>query len=179
MADTTHTTASTVLTEGERGACRDARTLRSAFALFPSGVAAICGIVDSSPAGLVVSSFTSVSLDPPLVSVCIAHTSTTWPKLQLLDKLGISILASEHTSVAVDLASRAVDRFTRVDWTPTDEGAVFINGATLWIDAKVVDRVAAGDHDIIIFGVHAVRSNAMPNPLVFHRSRYHDLPSAG
>ena len=65
-----------------------ADVLRHAFGLFPSGVTAVCGIVDGHPAGLAASSFTSVSLDPPLVSVCIAHTSSTWPILRQCRWLG-------------------------------------------------------------------------------------------
>lgn len=53
--------------------------LRPAFGCFPSGVTAVCADVDGVPAGLAASSFTSVSVEPPLVSVCMQHSSTTWP----------------------------------------------------------------------------------------------------
>ena len=57
----------------------DPRWLRHVFGAFPSGVAVVAAVVDSTPVGIAASSFTSVSLDPALVSLCIAHTSTTWP----------------------------------------------------------------------------------------------------
>lgn len=66
----------------------DAARLRQAFGFFPSGVTAVCGLADGRPAGLTASSFTSVSLDPALVSVCLAKTSTTWPVLRRLPGLG-------------------------------------------------------------------------------------------
>jgi hypothetical protein len=67
----------------------DQALLRQAFGAFPSGVTAFCGLIDGVAEGMAASSFTSVSLDPPLVSVCVANTSTTWPKLARLDRLGV------------------------------------------------------------------------------------------
>lgn len=67
----------------------DQNVLRQAFGCFPSGVTAFCGLLDGAAEGMAASSFTSVSLDPPLVSVCVAKTSTTWPKLATLDRLGL------------------------------------------------------------------------------------------
>jgi flavin reductase (DIM6/NTAB) family NADH-FMN oxidoreductase RutF len=70
---------------------RDPQQLRRVFGSFPSGVAAVAALVAGEPVGIAASSFTSVSLDPPLVSVCIAHTSTTWPVLRTASRLGVSI----------------------------------------------------------------------------------------
>ena len=70
--------------------------LRQAFACFPSGVTAFCGLAGDKPEGMAASSFTSVSIDPPLVSVCVANSSTTWPRLADLPSLGLSVLASDH-----------------------------------------------------------------------------------
>jgi flavin reductase (DIM6/NTAB) family NADH-FMN oxidoreductase RutF len=81
-----------------------AGALRRAFAMFPSGVTAVCATVEGRPVGLAASSFTSVSLDPPLVSVCIAHTSSTWPLLRAAGRVGVSVLAEGHASIARQLA---------------------------------------------------------------------------
>ena len=70
----------------------DPQRLRHVFGAFPSGVAAVAALVGGVPVGIAASSFTSVSLDPPLVSLCVAHTSTTWPLLRGADRLGVSIL---------------------------------------------------------------------------------------
>jgi len=71
----------------------DSTLLRQAFGCFPTGVTAFCGLADGRPEGFAASSFTSVSLEPALVSICVANTSETWPKLARMKRLGISVLA--------------------------------------------------------------------------------------
>ncbi|MTD55478.1 flavin reductase family protein [Amycolatopsis pithecellobii] len=156
-----------------------AEVLRHAYGMFPSGVTALCARVDGKPVGLAASSFTSVSLDPPLVSVCVAHTSTTWPVLRGAPRVGISVLAEEHTEIARDLAAKAGDRFARVEWTAGVGDPVFIQGATLWLDCVVNRAVAAGDHDIVLFDVHEVTPNPDVQPIVFHGSRFRQLVPTG
>ena len=82
----------------------DAKRLREAFGVFPSGVVAVAAEVDGELAGLAASSFTSVSLEPPLVSFSIANTSKTWPTLRRAERLGLTILADHHGDVCRRLA---------------------------------------------------------------------------
>jgi flavin reductase (DIM6/NTAB) family NADH-FMN oxidoreductase RutF len=153
----------------------DQALLRQAFGCFPSGVTAFCGMLDGAPEGIAASSFTSVSLDPPLVSVCVAKTSSTWPKLAKLDRLGLSVLASEHGEVARALASKGGDRFTGVEWTAVERGAVFVHGATLWLECVPFDIVSAGDHEIVILEIVALAMYPDVTPMVFHRSNFREL----
>ena len=74
----------------------DPRRLRDAFGIFPSGVVAVAALVDGRPVGLAASSFTSVSLEPPLVSISVAKSSKTWPDLRRSSHLGVTILAEHH-----------------------------------------------------------------------------------
>lgn len=153
----------------------DTQVLRQAFGCFPSGVTAFCGLVDGKPEGIAASSFTSVSLDPALVSVCVANDSATWPKLARMSRLGISVLATEHGTVARALASRSDDRFGDVDWTATDGGAVLVHGASLWLECKPFLRCPAGDHEIVILEILALEMNPDVTPMVFHRSSFREL----
>jgi flavin reductase (DIM6/NTAB) family NADH-FMN oxidoreductase RutF len=153
----------------------DQALLRQAFSCFPSGVTAFCGLADGQPVGIAASSFTTVSLDPPLVSVCIANTSTTWPKLASLQRFGLSVLASEHGPIARALASKAGDRFSGVDWTATDSGAVFVHGATLWLECAPFKRVEAGDHEIVILRIASLAAYPDVIPMIFHRSGFREL----
>lgn len=159
----------------EQGLAAD--VLRHAFGLFPSGVTAICGMVDGHPAGLAASSFTSVSLDPPLVSVCVAHTSSTWPVLRRCSWLGVSVLARDHGPVARQLAAKHVERFRDVDWEATDGGAVFLQDAALWLECSVAREVPAGDHNIILLYVAAATPYPDVTPMVFHGSKFRSLAS--
>lgn len=153
----------------------DQALLRQAFGCFPSGVTAFCGLLDGVAEGMAASSFTSVSLDPPLVSVCVASTSTTWPKLAKLDRLGLSVLADDHAPVARSLASKTGDRFSGVYWEATDSGAVFVHGATLWLECAPFKRVEAGDHEIVVLQVVALAIYPDVAPMVFHRSNFREL----
>ena len=88
----------------------DPTALRSTFALFPSGVAALSAVVDGGPVVLVASSFqVGISLDPPLVLFAVQHTSTSWPKLKNADRIGVSVLGEAHDLAARQLASKAAD----------------------------------------------------------------------
>lgn len=121
------------------------------------------------------SSFTSVSLNPPLVSLAIAHTSTTWPRLTAAPALGVSILAEEHGTVAQSLSSKTGDRFSGVRWQAAESGAVFVHGAALWLESRVEGQVPAGDHDIVLLRVVSVEPYPDVAPLVFHGSTFRRL----
>ncbi|WP_308194535.1 flavin reductase family protein [Pseudonocardia kujensis] len=136
---------------------------------------AVCAQVDGLPVGLAASSFTSVSVDPPLVSVCLQHSSTTWPVLRERARLGLSVLAEGHDDVCARLASKRGDRFAGTDWIATPEGGVFVHGATAWLDCSIHAAVPAGDHDIVLLRVHGLRVDAAVAPLVFHGSRFRRL----
>lgn len=169
--------ASVVQMKRSEGSDLTAEVLRSAFALFPSGVTAVCGIVDGQPVGLAASSFTSVSLGPPLVSVCVAHTSTTWPVLRSCRKLGVSVLAHDHGPVARQLAAKGVERFRDVEWEETEDGAVLLRDAALWLECSISREVAAGDHDIVLLHVAAAMPYPEVTPMVFHGSKFRRLAS--
>lgn len=157
----------------------DEALLRQAFGCFPSGVTAFCGLLDGVAEGMAASSFTSVSLDPALVSVCVANTSATWPKLATLKRLGLSVLAGDHAPIARALASKTGNRFDEVDWTATDSGAVFVHGATLWLECAPFKRIEAGDHEIVVLQIVALAMNPDVIPMVFHRSKFHGLAQTG
>ena len=80
------------------------RDLRDVYGAFPSGVVGLCALVDDVPVGMAASSFVAVSLEPPLVAVCVQRTSTTWPRLRDRPFVGVSVLGESH-----DLAARRPD----------------------------------------------------------------------
>jgi flavin reductase (DIM6/NTAB) family NADH-FMN oxidoreductase RutF len=153
----------------------DASLLRLVFGAFPTGVTAIAAMVDGDPLGIAASSFTSVSLDPPLVSVCIAHTSATWPLLARAERVGVSVLSAEQEGVARRLASREADRFGALAWRSTGDGAVLLDGAAAWLECTVEACVPAGDHDIVLLRVVQLEASHGVAPLVFHASRFRRL----
>lgn len=153
----------------------DHRALRQAFGCFPSGVTAVCALIDGTPVGMAASSFTSVSMDPPLVSVCVQDTSTTWPKLRPRTRLGVSVLAEGHDAECRSLSQKEGDRFAGVSWEASPDDAVFIHGATAWLDCSVERELPAGDHSIALLRIHGLQADPVAAPLVFHSSRFRAL----
>ncbi|MFD0633343.1 flavin reductase family protein [Catenulispora yoronensis] len=156
-------------------AVRSSKELRRVFSAFPTGVTAVAALVDGRPVGLAANSFTSVSLSPVLVSVCADLKSATWPLLRGSARLGISILAAHQEQVCRQLSSKSADRFAAVDFRATADGAVFVEGASAWLDCSIQDVFPAGDHDIIVFRVHDLDDDPAVAPLVFHSSGFRSL----
>ncbi|GAA5040790.1 flavin reductase (DIM6/NTAB) family NADH-FMN oxidoreductase RutF [Thermocatellispora tengchongensis] len=153
----------------------DTTVLRAAFGCFPSGVTAICAVIDGEPAGMAVSSFTSVSLEPPLISVCIQNTSRTWVRLRRAARIGVSVLADRHGDHCRRLSRRTGDRFGGIPWDIADSGAMFVRGAPAQFDCSLHREVEAGDHSIALLRVHALAACPASAPLVFHGSTFRRL----
>lgn len=152
--------------------------LRHAFGVFPTGVVAVAAEVDGVLTGLAASSFSSVSLEPPLISFSIAATSKTWPDLRRADHLGVTILSSDHGQVARQLAGAVEQRFDGIPVQVTSHGAVTIDGGIAFFDTTIYREVEAGDHAIILLELHAVghpTTTEGGEPLVFHRSGFGSL----
>ncbi|GAA3547202.1 flavin reductase family protein [Amycolatopsis ultiminotia] len=146
--------------------------LRAAFGAFPTGVVAIAAHVDGRVTGLAASSFTSVSLEPPLVSFSVAGTSRTWPELRRAGHLGVTVLAQHHAAVARQLAGPAETRFTDLPLTVSAQGAVTLDEGVAWFDTTVERAVAAGDHTLVLLRLHSAAHADDAEPLVFHRSGF-------
>lgn len=153
----------------------DGAVLRQAFGCFPSGVVAVCALLDGVPVGMAASSFTPVSLDPPLVSVCIQHSSATWPRLRERPYLGVSVLAEGHDEACISLSRKAGDRFAGVSWSGLPSGAVVIDGSSARLACRLRDEVPAGDHLIALLEICALQADPEAPPLVFHASRFRRL----
>ena len=151
------------------------RELRDAYGKFPSGVTAVASLCDGVPVGMTASAFVPVSLNPPLVSVCMQSSSLTWPRLRSAKRIGISFLGENLDLVARQLAAKTADRFAGIEWDTTDDGAVFMQGATAWLDCTVESEITAGDHEIVLFRIHRLTTHQDVNPLVFHGSKFHQL----
>ena len=150
----------------------DPNRLRRAFGIFPSGVVAVAAEVDGRLIGLAASSFTSVSLEPPLVSFSVANTSKTWPDLRRTAHLGVTILADHHGEVCRQLAGPVDERFDGISVSATEDGAVTLDEGLARFDCTIYDEVEAGDHLIVLLRLHAVEHPETGSPLIFHRSGF-------
>jgi flavin reductase (DIM6/NTAB) family NADH-FMN oxidoreductase RutF len=155
----------------------DPRELRKAYGCFPTGVTAVCALIDGQPVGMAASSFTSVSLDPPLVSVCVQSTSSTWQKLAPAQRLGVSFLGVAHDGACRQLAAKNGDRFAGIEWEASEAGAIFIGGAAVWMECSISQRVVAGDHEIVVLQIEGLKTEPDVSPLIFHASQFRQLAS--
>lgn len=153
----------------------DSKQLRAAFGSFPSGVTALCALIEGVPVGMAASSFTSVSIDPPLVSVAMQKTSTTWPVLRKAERLGLSVLADDHDIACMTLSKKEGDRFADVDWDARPTNSVFIENASAHFEVSIFNVLDAGDHEIVLLEVHELNTAPHREPLVFHGSKFRKL----
>ena len=153
----------------------DGMELRTIYGCFPSGVTAICSLEGEAPLGLAATSFTSVSLHPPLVSACFQESSATWPRLRASRRLGVTVLAAGQAEACRQLAMKTGDRFAGSTWAASESGAVFIHGGVAWFECSIYEEITAGDHKIALLEVHGANSQPAREPLVFHASQMREL----
>lgn len=149
--------------------------LRAAFGIFPSGVVALAAEVDGRAVGLAASSFTSVSLEPPLVSVNLANTSKTWPDLRRSTHIGVTVLANGQEAACRQLAGPVDRRFDGIPFSISADGAITLDNGLARFDCTIYREVAAGDHVLVLLRLHAVEHvdpDRGGDPLVFHRSGF-------
>ena len=155
------------------------QAMRFATAAFATGVVLVAADVDGVPVGMLVNSFTSVSLDPPLVSVNIARTSGTWPLLRRAGRWGISILGAQQGTDFRRLSRKATERFQGVDWFASGDGGVLLAGASATFTVGMEAEVDAGDHVVVILRVLGLHRTPDRASLVFYDSQPHRLAAAG
>lgn len=151
--------------------------LREAYSHVPQSVVAIGALVDGAPQVLVASTFTvGVSLEPPLVSFAVQHTSQTWPALQEAPVLGVSVLGRDQFGLCRRLASKdRARRFDGVDWSAYAAGALRLAGSPLWLQTRVHAVTPAGDHDVVLLEVLDTSSAPDARGMVFHQSSFKAL----
>lgn len=151
--------------------------LREAYSHFPQGMVLVGAEIAGVRHGLVASTFTvGVSLDPPLVSLAVQHSSQTWPALRGHGYLGVTLLGRSQAPVARQLASTdRARRFDGVDVTVDPQGALIVQDAPAWMTVRVYDEMPAGDHDMVLLEVLSIDSLPGAEAMVFHRSRFKEL----
>ncbi|NED60802.1 flavin reductase family protein, partial [Streptomyces sp. SID10244] len=153
----------------------EARYLRDVLGNFPTGVVAVTTMVtDDEPAGMVVGSFTSVSLDPPLVSFLVDRSSTTLPKILDADRFCANALASDQEWLCRQMSKRGTDRFTGVTWQQSEYRNPILDGVVAWVDCTIEKTVELGDHFLVVGRIQDLTVASVKRPLLFFRGGYGD-----
>jgi 3-hydroxy-9,10-secoandrosta-1,3,5(10)-triene-9,17-dione monooxygenase reductase component len=147
----------------------DPTNFRTVLGRLPTGVVIVTGGDPEHPSGLVVGSFMSQSLDPPLVAVSPAKTSTSWPALQDGGFFCANVLHGDQTELARAFARSGTDKFAGVPWRPAPvTGAPVLEGVAAWIDCKIERTIEAGDHWLVLGEVLELAVEVEGGALVFH-----------
>jgi len=145
---------------------------RSVLGQFPSGVTVITALDGQEPVGFTCQAFTSLSLDPPMISFAVSRSSGTRPRIVAAGRFCINILAFDQRGLCARFAAADIDRFQGVDWRPAPGGSPVLDGAVAWIDCEVAAEYPAGDHTIVLGAVKELACQREAAPLVYHRGQY-------
>lgn len=154
----------------------DPRLFRDVLGAYPTGVSVVTSVDDEGNRhGLVVGSFTSISLDPPLVGFFPDKRSSSWPRIAETGRFCVNVLGSEQLELCRRFASKADDKFAELAHGHAPSGVPLLDDALAWIDCSIERIVDIGDHLLVVGAVEALGKREDGTPLMFFRGGYHDL----
>lgn len=146
---------------------------------FCTGVAVVAA-APGEPVGFTVQSFSSVSLDPPLVAICPSRASSSWPRIRSAGVFCVNILAEDQEVLARLFATRGADKFKGVGWRPSVvSGSPVLEGALAWVDCRIEAEHDGGDHLVVLARVVDMGVEGDGRPLLFYRGGYGRFGHAG
>ena len=150
-----------------------ARTFRDVLGLFASGVTVVTSVSDGAPVGMTCQSFTSVSLEPPLVMFCPAKTSRAWPMMQRAGFFCVNFLAADQAGISQAMATKGTDKYDGIEWRPATTGAPLLDGVVGFVDCTVHSVHEAGDHYVVLGRVRELGfGDPGRKPLLYYRGSY-------
>lgn len=151
----------------------DSATFRRVLGHYPTGVCVVTAAeAGEVPIGMVVGSFTSVSLDPPLVAFFPARTSTSWPRIAAIGKFCVNVLASDQQPLCRQITGPGTDKFAGIAHRVSANGSPILDDVVAWIDCTLDAVHDAGDHHIVIGRVVALEVDRPGRPLLFFQGNY-------
>jgi 3-hydroxy-9,10-secoandrosta-1,3,5(10)-triene-9,17-dione monooxygenase reductase component len=150
----------------------DPRVMRDVLGHFASGVTVVTAIRPDGPIGFTCQSFSSLSLDPPLIAFAPSRTSTTWPRLRDVGRFCVNVLAEDQSHLSQQFARSGTDKYAGVAWARSPHGSPVLDGVVAWIDSEVWAEYEGGDHTIVVGRVLDLGADPARSPLVFHRGSY-------
>ncbi|MBL4801939.1 MAG: flavin reductase family protein [Emcibacter sp.] len=151
----------------------DSVNFRKVLGNYPTGVCVVTSTEeDGKPVGMSVGTFTSVSLDPPLVAFLPDRRSSTWQKIHQTGRFCVNVLGDHQEAISRQFATPAVDKFIGIPHRLSDMGSPIFDGVVAWIDCEVEAVHEAGDHYIAIGKVVALGAEDPAQPLLYHKGIY-------
>lgn len=158
----------------ERPPATDPAHFRKVLGRFPTGVTVVTAMDGAQPTGLAIGSFTSVSLDPPLVAFLPTKTSGSYAAIEKAQAFCVNVMAEDQKALTGVFASKAEDKFAGVDWEPGPvTGSPKLGGVLAWMDCKVHAIYDGGDHWIVVGAVQEMDAEDRDaGPLLFYTGAY-------
>src|SRR5581483_8337631 len=150
----------------------DADSVRAVLGHFATGVTIITAMDGGEPVGMAANSFSSVSLDPPLVLFCAAYTSSTWPRIQAARSWCVNILDEAGETLSRTFATKGADKFAGVGYRIGPSGAPVLEDSLAYVDCTTAAEHDAGDHVIVVGKVLELGHRTDGKPLLFYRGGY-------
>ena len=151
----------------------DPGDFRTTLGHFPTGVTVVTAAGAAGPVGMAIGSFTSVSLDPPLVGFLPGRTSGSWAQIREAGSFCVNVLGADQLELCGVMASRSDDKFDGVEWQAGPTGSPILPGVVAWIDCTIDVVHEAGDHDMVIGRVQQLEvADADAAPMVFFKGQY-------
>lgn len=150
----------------------DSARFRSVLGHFPTGVTVVTGLFEGQPAGFTIGSFTSISLEPPLVGFFPMTVSDTWAAMAPYGHFCVNVLRDGQDELCWRFAKSGVNdgRFDDLAWRPSPTGCPVIDGVGAWIDCRIAQSLELGDHHLVVGDVVALDHYVDPHvPLVFYK----------
>jgi flavin reductase (DIM6/NTAB) family NADH-FMN oxidoreductase RutF len=139
----------------------------------------ITALGPDGPLGFSCQSFTSLSLDPPLILISPSRRSTTWPGIRETGRFCVNVLEEGQEALSTRMAASGAAKFTGADWDTTPLGSPRLAGTLAWLDCALTAEYDGGDHTIAVGAVHGLGASPQGRPLLYYRSRYAGLGVAG
>ena len=150
----------------------DPVVMREVLGHFASGVTVVTARTADGPIGFTCQSFSSLSLDPPLVAFAPSRASRTWPRLREIGRFCVNVLAEGQDDVSQNFARSGDDKFAGVRWTPSAHGSPVLEDVVAWIDGELWAEYDGGDHTIVVARVLDLGAHPDRRPLLYHRGSY-------
>ncbi|MEV0597804.1 flavin reductase family protein [Streptomyces sp. NPDC050315] len=169
MTASTHTRPRPLPSTDTEDPVSEADILRRTLRRHAAGVTVV---TVPGPAGFTATSFTSVSLEPPLVSFYLGRTASTVEAVRTADRFAVHVLGPQNAALAGQFARSGIDRFDGVPWTPSDDGLPVLDGVPSWLTARVTLRQAIGDHLLVVGQVDGGGADGSSAGLVYHAGAF-------
>lgn len=151
----------------------DQRWYRTVMGQYPTGVCVVTATQkDGTEAGFVIGTFSSVSMEPPLIGFFPTKTSTSWPKIEAAGRFCVNILSADQEPLCRQFSAKGGDKFAGVATRRSKLGSPILDGAVAWIDCELESVGEAGDHHFVLGRVHDMNIESETLPLLFFQGGF-------